>query len=310
MDYEKVLVKHFDKGMKDNYFNATQLLTRLNGNKDKTVFVSGQPIYVAVEDKSGVAESYAEMATFDRERKQISHYAYYDPAKYRAELAISWDDEKRSDVPEDKVKLLKKKMKNALKTLAKEMTTDAISGTTAGGIIGVQTAVHAGTPATYGNINPATSGYEYWKNKYKNINGAVTLKTIMDIMTLASDGSDEPTEWWTDKFIRSYIFSSLLETKERYTEGKAKQIVSLPILYDKPVIVDAAFENGSDATGGKLYAIDSDSFYLRVHPKDDLHRWPTIRPANQFSFVTDWTWEGQLVCDHRRRLGVGYGITT
>jgi len=307
-DYQKVMQTFFDmkNGLSDNYFNATQVLARARSKQKKQMFVSGQPIYFPVEMAGGTAEVYAEGATFNRQRKEVMHYGYVQPVSYRAELSITWGDEKRARSKEDMVGILKAKAANALKTLARTMTTDYLTGSTTG-LIGLSTNVHAGTvTGTVCGISGNT--YSWWRNKYFNENGALTLAGIMEAITMASDGADAPTVVITDKYLRAYAISTLLGIYERYTDGKAKQIDQLPVIYGIPIVVDAALESGDD-TGGYMYFLDEDSYYLTVHSMDDLKRWPQVRPTDQFAFATDWTWEGAVICTNRRRQSVLYGAT-
>ena len=123
----------------------------------------------------------------------------------------------------------------------------------------------------------------------------------------AADGDDKPTLIATDKYLLSYILTTLFQAKERYTDGTTKHASKVPLIYDIPTLTDSALET-SGATSGNLWALNEKYLYLLVHPQDDLLRGPTVSPSNQMSFVTDWTLEAQMVCTKRSRQCLGHSF--
>ena len=312
-DFERMYTKYFDPkgGLTDQYFSSTPLLDRFWSKRKKKSFVSRQPIYMGLEIGEQAPETYQELETFDRTRAQITKDAYATPANYHTQLVISWDDEKRNGSAQDMANLVKSRSANILKSWAKGITTALISGDgTSDAMLGFSNMFSETGIGTVQNINAASSDpdYTWWANKY--INGAdasIDLASLHKVCIEAADGQDKPTLLAMDKYLESYILTSLFQARERYQDGRTKHMAKLPLIYDIPSMTDPALET-SGATSGNIWALNENYLYIVVHPKDDMHRHGTVRPADQLAYVTDWTAEFQLVLTQRRKQCLGHSF--
>ncbi len=315
-DWEKVMTKYFDPKPADNYFRNSTLLEWFRKNSKKRNF--GNTWRETLETTEGISDTYAELEVLDRSRKNLVHYADYESGKYYAAMNISWDDEKRSRSPEEKVDLMKIRFANAVKSLNRKLSTDIVSGDgTSRAMVGLKTMIsEAGTTAA-GGINGATTGYGYWTNKTTNVGGNVTLVDLIEMQAACSSGGNSTDVLALDKYITAFIWGNLLQAQERYTTGKfnmaeeLKTVIGLPMLNDSALEGDSSFDIEYDGgyTGGNIYFIDKDGLFMGINSQDDMKRWPTQMPVDQFVYSTKWTYEGMLVMCERRTQGLLYNIT-
>jgi len=315
-DWEKVMTKYFDPKPSDNYFRSSTLLEWFRKFGRKRNF--GNTWRETLETTEGISDTYAELEVLDRSRKNLVHYADYESGNYYAAMNISWDDEKRSRSPEEKVDLMKIRFKNAIKSLNRKLTSDLVSGDgTDRAMVGLETMVsEAGTTAA-GGINGAVAGYEYWTNKIADLDGNLTLPDLIEMQAACSNGNDTTDVLAMDKFITAFIWGNLLQAQERYTTGKfnmaeeLKMVIGIPIINDAALEGDSSFDTEYDGgyTGGKIYFINKDGLFLGTNSQDDMKRWPTIRPVDQFVYSTQWTYEGMLIMSERRTQGLIFDIT-
>lgn len=310
-DIERLIRTYIDPKVADNIYNATPLLKRFRA-KAKMRNGLGRQVIEPLEYATGLASSYAELATTDRTRKEITITASYDLAQYYSPLTVSYKDQLTCRGPEDVVDLLMVKARNAEKDLARVITSDLVSGDGTGTnaettVVGIATMVNT-SATTIGGLSQST--YTWWDNKRLNKSSATpTIANWVTLMAQCSDGNAKPTIAATDKFIWAYIWGNLLQSQERYTSGKYNMADDLPAVAGLPVVTDAVFES-SGATGGKIFMLNEDNIYLRVHSADNFKRWPYEKPVDQFAYSTYWTWSGLLCCNNLSRQGVMYGVTT
>ena len=318
-DWEKVMTKYFDPKATDNFFRTNTLLEYFRKFSKKRNF--GNTWRETLETTEGIADNYAELEILDRSRKNIVHYADYESGKFYAAMNVSWDDEKRSRSPEEKVDLMNMRAKNAVKSMQRKLTASIRQGDGTGrDMVGLGTMIsEAGTTAA-GGINGATAGYTYWVNKTTAVGGTLTLTDLIEEQAACSNGGKTTDSLLTDKYIQAYIWGNLLQAQERYTTGKFNMAEELPMVIGIPIITDAAFEgsiNTTDSvytydggfTGGNIYFHDKDGLFLAINSQDDMKRWPTMMPVDQFVYSTKWTFEGMLVMNQRRTQGLLYNIT-
>ena len=313
------MTKYFDPKASDNFFRRSTMLEFWRKFSKKRNF--GNTWRETLETTEGIGDTYAELEVLDRSRKQLVHYADFESGNYYAAMNISWDDEKRSRSPEEKVDLMKVRSGNAVKTMSRKLSTDIITGDgTSRKMVGLETIIPEIGTTAMGGINGATAGYTYWVSKFNDISGNVALTDIIDMDAAVKDGSRNTDVILTDKYIEAFCWGNLLQAQERYTTGKFNMAEELKQIVGIPLICDAAMEGTANTTSstsdydggytsGRMYFINKDNLFLAINSQDDLKRWPTMRPVDQFAYSTQWTFEGMLVCNERRNQGVLFNIT-
>ena len=313
------MTKYFDPKATDNFFRGTPLLEYFRKFSKKRNF--GNTWRETLETTEGIADTYSELEVLDRARKNLVHYADYDSGHYYAAMNVSWDDEKRTRSPEEKVDLMKVRSGNAVKSMQRKLSDDLMGGDgTNRSMVGLSTAISEAGTTSFGGINGATTGYTYWVNKSTAVGGNVALTDIIDMQASCSNGGKTTDTLLMDKYIQAFIWGNLLQAQERYTTGKYNMAEELPMVIGIPIITDSALEGDANTTAstrtydggytsGSIYFLDKDGLFLGINSQDDMKRWPTGRPVDQFVYSTYWTFEGMLVMNQRRTQGLLYNIT-
>jgi len=313
------MTKYFDPKATDNFFRTNVFLEYLRKFSKKRKF--GNTWRETLEMNEGIGGTYGELEVTDMSRKNIAHYADYESGHYYSAMNVSWDDEKRSRSPEEKVDLMKMRSGNAVKTMQRVLTNSIMTGDgTDRAMVGLSTAISEAGTTSFGGINGATAGHTYWVNKTTAVGGNVTLPDIIDMQAACSNGGKTTDALLLDKYIQGYIWGNLLQAQERYTTGVFNMATELKSVIGIPMITDACFEGTANTTsstysydggytGGNIYFHDKEGLYLCINSQDDLKRWPTMMPVNQFVYSTRWTFEGMLVMNQRRTQGLLYNIT-
>lgn len=304
-DIDRVVRTYIDPTVHDNVFNATPWLNRRKAKARKR---SSMGVYVEypLEMSAGQAGSYSDLGMIDSQRVEILDKAVFYMKQYYCQLTVSWKDMLTCRGPEDVVGILDVKARNAQKTLAKELTTDSISGTASDDIVGLTTLIYkSATGNACGGIAADTTD---WENQYQSVGGTLTIPDIITFAMTCSDGNDTPSLLLTDKFIMAYIWGNLLQQQERY-DGEYNMAKDLPAVAGFPIMCDAALES-SGATGGDMYYINEKYFGWDVHSSDNMKPWPYAKADNQFAFKKQWTISLIQYITNRKRQGVQAGITT
>lgn len=305
-DIDRVVRTFIDPTVHDNVFNATPWLNRLKSKAKKRSSMGTYEEYV-LESGEGQAGEYNDLQMIDSQRVEILSKAQFYMKQYYCQLTVSWKDMLTCRGPEDVVGLLNVKSKNSQKTLAKKLTTDSITGSTTGKVVGLQSLIYAGASNTVGGINSATD--TNWANQYQSVGGTLTIPDIINFALQCSDGNDVPTVLLTDKFILGYIWGNLLQQQERY-DGEYNMAKDLPAVAGFPIMWDAVLQASASTTGGYLYYINENYLGWDVHSADNMKAWPYAKADNQFAFKKQWTISLIQRVTNRKRQGVQYGITT
>jgi hypothetical protein len=259
-----------------------------------------------LESAVGQAGSYNDLQMIDSQRVDVLTSAVFYPKQYYCQLTVSWKDMLLCRGPEDVVGVIEVKAKNAQKTLAKELSTDSLTGSAADDIVGLDTLIYqSATSNLCGGIAASST---YWKNQYQSVGGTLTIPDIINFALTCSDGNDVPTVLLTDKFIMAYIWGNLLQQQERY-DGEYNMAKDLPAVAGFKLMWDAGLES-SGATGGLMYYINENYFGWDVHSADNMKPWPYAKADNQFAFKKQWTITLIQYITNRLRQGVQAGITT
>jgi len=268
----------------------------------------GRRIDEPLEIARGIGGKYTDLDVVDRSRKEITHVAYYNLAYYYTALTVSHIDRLTCRGPEDVVGLLKRKATNAQKTMKYNLTDDLFNGTASDEIVGLETHFNETADQTLGGLT--TADVTSWDNKRANQAGTITIPAIINMAAKCADGYDQTDIIFTDKYIEAYIWGNLLQAQERYTSGKFNMATQLKAVVGIPMLTDHVFETAGDLTGGNMFFVNNDYYYLRIHNGDNMKSWPFQKAIDQFAYSAYWTIALQACSCGRRRQGLIYGITT
>ena len=259
-------LEHRSGKLADNVTNGNILLkTLLEKDKIRT-FPGGSKILEELEYGEGDMVWYNGYDSITYTPKQLFTAAEYAMKQCAVPVAISGEDELKNSGPEQMIKLYAKRINNAEKTLKNQIGAALYGdGTASSGksITGLKALVADNpTTGTVGNINRATAGNEWWRNK--TASAALTSSNIVEQMNAlymsCTRGSDHP-----DLIVAGGTLFGLYET---YCQGKMQ--------FTDPKLADAGFnayrykgtfvvnDNGN-CPDKKMYMLNTDYIYFRPH---------------------------------------------
>lgn len=207
------------------------------------------------------------------------------------------------------IKLVKARIKNAIRTFNNNFSSDLYSaGTASNQINGIQAIIADATTGTVGGINSST--YTFWKNQTYDAStnsvtpSATTIENgLMLPMWLLLDRGpdDQPDLILADNTYYTYYEGSQVSLK-RYTDKMTVDGGFTGLKYKNADVVYDSTASGIPAT--RMYFINTNYFELCVHKDADLEVMDDVRPVNQDGSVTPILWMGNLVCSNRNQQGV------
>ena len=313
-DYEHVVQNYIEPKTTDIIFDTTPYLNRAKSKARKGDAL--WPAYVVpLEIARGLGGSYHDLEETSLQRKEILTAATYYPKQYYEPMTISHKDDLMYRSKQAKVSMAMVKAKNAKKNMAYNLSAGLISGAGGDDLYGLTTFIEdseSDSATDVGGLNgtaATTAGYD-WQNYGKSVAATITDQVFLDGVAACSIGNDKPTIAWTDKYINSYILGTLLTPKERFVNESESYKTGERITdwHGTPLAVDAAFES-SGTTGGRIYMVNENYMGIYIDSRDDMKRWKTQIPTNQFAYTTRWTISLTGWMSNRKVQGVLYGIT-
>ena len=215
------------------------------------------------------------------------------------------------------VKLVKARIKNAMRTAKNNFSFDLYSdGTLPNQINGLQAIVSDTGTGVVGSID--SSAWAFWQNKVQSAaapiqgGGAITpsgtagiMESLMLPLWLALiRGDDKPDLIVSDNNYFTFYESGLVSQK-RYTgdtgsgENASGGMISL-----KYKTADVIFDGGSGIPVNHMYFINSDYFQVIAHKDANWTEVDQMRPYNQDAAVIPILWMGNLIVSNRSLQGV------
>lgn len=305
-DINSLVYRYLVPRVENNVFDETPMLALFKKGA-KTKRYPRQTLRQPLLTGTSNSGRYADFTVIGRERKELTKYADYTFGNFWSEMTISQIDKLKTGTKNDVVNVLKVKQENCETTLSDDIATELISGDgTDNGFVGIETAIHTTDSTAFGGQSSTTIAK--WKPQTKALGTAApTWKDIIDFITECTQGTKKPSHWIGDKFVQSYIWSTLLAPKERYTSGDLKAAGELPVVANIPWISDAKLE--SSGSGGKAYLVNEKHIWLAIEKDNNMLFWPFQKPVNQFSFSAFYTFTATLAMDRRDVHGVMSGIS-
>lgn len=214
------------------------------------------------------------------------------------------------------INLVKSRVKNAIRTFKNNFSNDIYSdGTLANQVNGLQALVSDTGLNVVGGID--SNVWAFWRNKVQSaaapIQGggaitpsATTIESLMLGLWLAMvRGDDMPNLWVADN--NYYMFFEQSQTSlKRYTaanggDGKDANAGFIALKYKN---ADVIFDGGSGIPANRMYALNTDYFYVVAHSDADMTVMDEMKPVNQDAAVVPVLWMGNLVCSNRAQQGV------
>jgi len=258
--------------------------------------------------ENGTFQRYSGYDTLNIGASDVLTAAAFEWVQAAVNVVSSGRELRQNSGREQLINLAEARVKNAMRTAANYMSIDIhSSGALANQMGGLAHIIQNDGTGTVGGINSST--YTQWKNQFVEATGsnAVTrsnIKGFMESLWLSCvRGTDRP-----DLIVSSNDFFALywesLSDLQRYTNDKSEANAGFRSLKfnDADVIHDV--NTNFTSTAEKMYFLNTDSIYLKVHRDAN---WVTLdekTSVNQDAVVIPIIWQGQLTTSNRKLQGV------
>ncbi len=299
-----------NKEFADNITNNNALLAVLNEKGNVNPATGGNVIIEELE--------YAENATFQfysgYEVLNINPSDVFTAAEYdwkQASVNVSssgLEIEVQNTGKEKVIPLLEKRIKNAKRTAANQMSTSVYSdGAGSGGkeIGGLQLLV-ADDPSTgtVGGIDRSLAANAFWQNQTSgdvDLSTAALLRSEMQAMWLETKrGTDTVDTIPSDQTLYSLFWDSLTDI-QRIASDKTATAGFETLMY---VTASVIFDGDSGIPSAHMYFLNTDFIYLRPHSVRNWIPMDKKTSVNQDATIVPLVWAGNLTTSNASLQGV------
>lgn len=304
-------IENRSKKLADNVTKNNALLNRLSAKNKIRTIDGGTKIVEELEYGEGDMIWYNGYDTISYTPKQLFTAAEYAMKLCAVPIGISGEDLLKNSGKERMIDLFEKRIANAEKTMANQMSAAIYSnGTGSSGkeIGGLQLLVaDAPETGTVGGINRATTGNEFWRNQASVASTALTSETIrkaMDDLYLACcRGTDKPDLIVADNSMYS-LYEQSLQPLQRFTDPKMAEAGFTSLKYKG---ADVIFDGGQGGAcpDKHMYFLNTDYIYLRPHKDRNMKVIGGERMAiNQDAIYKIIGWAGNMTMSNASLQGV------
>lgn len=296
----------------DNVSNHNALLRRLNERGNKQMEDGGRTLVEELE--------YSANSTFmyysGYEVLNIAPQTVFDAAEFNwkqaaVSVSISGLERRQNAGKAQSIRLLDRRMRNAEHSMMNSLSTGVYSdGTGTGGkqIGGLQLLVADDpTTGTVGGISRST--YSFWQNQLYDFSvqsvvpSSTTIQGAMNkLWLLCLRGTDYPDLIVAGSTYFSYYWASLQTIQRITSEASAASGFQTLTYYGPGGSADVFYDDACSAT--RLYMLNTDNFFWRVHSQADMEPLSDRESINQDATVVPIIFMGNLTMSNAARQGV------
>ncbi len=301
-----------NKEFADNVTNNNALLARLNQRGNVKPATGGNVIAEELEyAENSTFQFYTGYEVLDISPSDVFSAAEFDWKQASVNVSASGlEVEVQNTGKEAVIPLLEKRIQNAKRTAANNMSTSVYSdGTGSSGkeVTGLQAIVaDAPTTGTVGGIDRSDAANAFWRNQTSgDVAGidttAATLRTEMQAMWLeCKRGRDTVDLITTDQTLYSVFWDSLTDIQRIASDSEAT--AGFETL--KYVTADVIYDGDSGIAANHMYFLNTDYIYLRPHSSRNWVPMDKKSSVNQDAMIVPLVWAGNLTCSNAARQGV------
>lgn len=298
------------KKLQDNITGHNPLLAILNEKGNIRMFGGGRSILdELLQKENGNAGYYSGYDTLTVGSADVISGAEQSIKQVACPVVMSGLEEITNDGDEAVINLLNGRIKAANASMSNLINAGLFSdGTGSGGkqITGVLAVAPVDpTTGTYGGINRATAGNEFWRSYAADTNAAPSATTIQGVFNTAYGnlvrGTDHPDLIVTDTTTWS-AYTASLQSLQRFSNGKLAQLGFTTMNHMDAEVVNAG-GIGGDATSVTAYFLNTNYLHWNVSSKRNMVPLKARQPFNQDASVTILAWAGNLSCSGARFQG-------
>lgn len=304
--------KH-SKDVRDNVSKNNALLRRIMKGGNMDVIDGGLTITIPLDyAANGTYQRYSGYDLLNIGASEVITAAEYQWRQIAINIVASGQELRINSGDSAIVKLVKARMKNAIRTFKNNFSADIYSdGTLPNQVGGLQLLVSDTGTGTVGGIDSST--WQFWRNLVQSAAaplqgggaitpGPTTMESLMLPLWLALvRGDDAPGLIVSDNNYFSFYEQSQTSIK-RYTGDNNTADGGFVSLKYKGA--DVIFDGGSGIPSNHMYFLNDDYFGLTAHKDANLSVQDEMKPYNQDAAVVPVLWMGNLTCSNRSLQGV------
>lgn len=295
----------------DNVTGNNALLTVLKDKGHVRPFDGGRLIYeeLSFADNANVAW-YSGYDTLSTAASDVLSAAEYNIKQAAAPVTVSGLELLQNSGKNQRIDLVAARVDVAEASIANLMSAGLYSDGTGTGskqLTGLLAAVPVDpTTGTYGGINRATAGNEFWRSYALDTGAAPSASTIQGYFNTAwanlVRGKDRPNLISCDDGVWAAYMASL-QVNQRFTDGKLAQLgFSVVKFMSADVVLDSGI--GGDHTDVTAFFLNTKYLHFRPHKDCNMVPLSPDRTAvNQDATVKILAWAGNLTCSGARFQG-------
>ncbi len=309
-----ITYRHFkDRFVTDNVSNHTALHQRLT-EKDRVDLISGGwEIQIPLDyAENGTYQRYSGYDTLDIAQSEVFTAVNFSWKQLAINVVASGLEVRQNAGKDGVIKLVKNKLKNAMKTAGNNFSSDMYSdGTAANQINGLQALVSDAGTGTVGGINSST--YTFWKSGVQSaaspIQGggaitpsATTIESLMLPLWLQlTRNNDQPDLIVADDTYFTF-FDGSQTSIQRYTNTTDIKAGTTSLKYKgADVVYDSLAGGMPDA---HMYFLNTDYIGICAHRDANWTEVPEKSSVNQDAEVLPIIWQGNMTVSNRSLQGV------
>ena len=301
-------LRNHPSAVADNVSNHNALWRRLKDRGNIKLISGGYEIVEPLD--------YAENATYQRYSgfeelnvgaSDVLSAAKYDWKQAAVHVVSSGLELRQNSGKEALINLAKSKMKNAMRTMANNLSSDlysdgtASSGKQIGGLEHILSTVGTGT---VGGINSST--FTFWKNQFTDGAGA-TKSDIGDRMRdlwLLCQREGDQTDFIVSSVDLYTLYWNGLTDLQRYTSRD--DVAGDGFASGLKFMQADCFHDTSDsgAPTNKMHFLNTEYIKMVVHRDANLNTLDEKTPVNQDGVAIPIIFQGNLTCSNRARQGL------
>lgn len=265
-------LEHRSGKIQDNVTKNNALLMWLKKKGNQRPFSGGTQINEEISyAENGNAQWYSGYETLSVGASDVLTTATYSIKQLAVPVTISGLEELQNAGPERVIDLLEQRIKNAEGTMANKIAQGIYGdGTGSGGktLTGLDAAVpQAPTTGTYGGINRATAGNEFWRSQLHDYSSTPTVTTIQagmnTLWALCVRGMNRVDLIASGATIWATYMGSLQPLQRFASPGTADLGFETVKFMTADVVLDGGI--GGYATATDMYFLNTDFLYFRPH---------------------------------------------
>lgn len=306
--------RHFKNDyLTDNVSNHTALHERLTKKGRVDLVSGGYEIQVPLDyAENGTYQRYSGYDTLNIQASEVFTAANFPWKQIAINVVANGLEIRQNSGKEGIIKLVKSKLKNAMRTAGNNFSEDLYSdGTASNQINGLQALIADAGTGTVGGINSST--YTFWKNKVQSaaspLQGgsaitpsSTTIESLMLPLWLAlTRNNDHPDLIIADDTYFTYFEVSQTSIK-RYTDDTKANGGFVSLKYkNADVVYDSSAAGMPDA---HMYFLNTEYIGLTAHRDANWTEVPEKSSVNQDAQVLPIIWQGNMTVSNRSLQGV------